>query len=95
MAADRKNPRARHLYGERFRKAKAIREMVYRLGATGLRTGIKGVRGSLWGVFNAALEYVDHHADVRSDLLVYSLFGAGAVLKRKAYDMAVGYLVHG
>lgn len=90
--ADRKDSRTLHLYRQRVQKMESIRETVYRLGANGLGADIKGVRGSLWGALNAVLEYADHHAKVRTDPFVYSLFGAGAALKRKAYDMAVGYM---
>ncbi len=67
MPADRKNPRAKYFYGERVRKAKAIRETVHRLGANDPVPDINGGRVSLWAALDAVLEYVDHHACVQAD----------------------------
>jgi hypothetical protein len=52
------------------------------------------VKESLWGTFNAVLEYVDHYERDEGAGISWSLFGSGAVLKRKAYGLAVGFLQH-
>ena len=49
---------------------------------------------TVWGVFNAITEYVDHERTVRetktgNNRLVTNLFGAGSVQKQKAYDRAL------
>lgn len=40
------------------------------------------------------LEYVDHYERDEGTGISWSLFGSGAVLKRKAYGLAVGFLQH-
>ena len=47
---------------------------------------IKGVRGTLWGVYNAVTEWVDH-GRVKGDL-GYLVKGAGNKLKQRAFDVA-------
>ena len=45
--------------------------------------------GTLWGIYNAVMEYVDHYANPNSkDRATYQLFGAGAELKQRALDVA-------
>jgi hypothetical protein len=50
------------------------------------------VKGSLWGALNAVLEYADHYDGNGGRSISSSLFGSGAILKRKAYDLALSYL---
>ena len=57
----------------------------------GKGTDLPGVKESLWGTFNSVLEYVDHH-EKDGDLSISSiLLGSGAALKRKAFNLAMGY----
>lgn len=83
------NPRAAALYAARVRKVISIREKILELAQNGRGTEIEGVKGSLWGAFNAVLEYVDHYAETRSDRLAYAMLGTGASLKREAFDRVV------
>ena len=48
----------------------------------------------LWGTFNAVLEYVDHYERDEGIGISWSLLGSGAVLKRKAFGLAIEYLQH-
>jgi phage/plasmid-like protein (TIGR03299 family) len=52
---------------------------------TGRGHDIKGVRGSLWGAYNAVTEYVDH--DRTSDGVGFMLNGRGAELKQRAFEV--------
>lgn len=53
-----------------------------------------GTKHTVWGVYNAITEYVDHERTVRetktgNNRLVTNLFGSGALQKQKAYDKAM------
>ena len=54
----------------------------------GIGTDITGVKGSLWGAYNAVTEAIDHPTRKVKDLLQYSQFGAGAVIKDRAWKSA-------
>src|SRR3990167_10722553 len=54
----------------------------------GIGTDIAGVKGSLWGAYNAVTEAIDHPTRKVKDLLQYSRFGAGAVIKDRAWKSA-------
>ena len=56
------------------------------LHETGRGHDIKGVRGSLWGAYNAVVEYVDH--DRASEDIGPMLGGRGAQLKERAFSVA-------
>lgn len=59
---------------------------VEELNETGIGHDIKGVRGTLWGAYNAVTEYVDH---VRTgEDLGYLVDGGGAKLKQRAFEVA-------
>lgn len=59
---------------------------VQELNETGIGHDIKGVRGTLWGAYNAVTEYVDH---VRTgEDLGYIVDGGGAKLKQRAFEVA-------
>jgi phage/plasmid-like protein (TIGR03299 family) len=56
------------------------------LGATG------DTRGTVYGAYNAVVEFADWRMGARSkDRARYQLFGAGAELKKKAYDEALTF----
>jgi len=61
----------------------------------GLGTNIVGVRGSLWGAYNAITESIDHPTRKVKDLLQYSQFGAGRIIKDRAWDKAKKLLIIG
>ena len=48
---------------------------------------LNGSRGTLWGVLNAVLEYVDHHQSVNGDRLAHALLGDGMDLKQEAFKL--------
>ena len=49
-----------------------------------------GTRGTLWGAYNAAVEFADWRMGSRSkDRARYQLFGAGRELKKRAMDTAL------
>lgn len=81
--------RAIAAWARRNEETRAAHEAVRRLLEAGRGTSLPGVRGSLWGVFNAVTEYVDHDPlALRPDRLgpAWSLLGEGASLKSKAWD---------
>lgn len=58
---------------------------------TGRGSDISGVRGTVWGAYNAVTEYLDHHKEYRGGTakrLEASQFGTGLHLKKKA--LAIG-----
>ena len=59
------------------------------LRTAGAGMDLPGVKGSLWAVFNAVLEYVDHYERIGLPGVSTTLFGPGAALKRRAFDLAV------
>src|SRR3990167_5415713 len=61
----------------------------------GIGTDIQGVKGSLWGAYNAVTEAIDHPTRKVKDLLQYSQFGAGRIIKDRAWDKAKKLLVRG
>ena len=61
----------------------------------GLGTDIQGVKGSLWGTYNAITESIDHPTRKVKDLLQYSQFGAGRIIKDRAWDKAKKLLIRG
>jgi phage/plasmid-like protein (TIGR03299 family) len=60
---------------------------VEKMNETGVGHDIKGVRGTLWGAYNAVTEYVDHNR-TREDL-GYIVDGGGARLKQRAFEVAL------
>lgn len=59
---------------------------IEKLHETGRGHDIKGVRGSLWGAYNAVTEFVDHE---RTDKSVgFILTGRGSEIKQRAFSVA-------
>ena len=54
----------------------------------GLGTDIPGVKGSLWGAYNAVTEAVDHTDRKIKNELQYKMFGAGFLIKERAWHTA-------
>jgi hypothetical protein len=84
--------RVMNLYLGRVNKAKEARSQISNLRLNGKGSDIKGVKESLWGTFNAVLEFIDHYEKNSGNNIASNLFGTGAALKRKAYDQALSYL---
>lgn len=57
------------------------------LHATGRGADLKGVRGTLWGAYNALTEWVDH-VKTQDDGLFYMAAGRGARIKSRGFAMA-------
>jgi hypothetical protein len=60
----------------------------------GRGTDIKGVRGTLWGTYNAITEYVDHHKTPRSGdegRVQYIGFGTGKMVKDAALKIGMRF----
>jgi len=79
-------------YRSRVKKAKNARMKIAHLRLYGMGANLPGVQDSLWGTFNAVLEYIDHYERDEGANISSSLFGPGAVLKRKAFRLALDYL---
>jgi hypothetical protein len=80
------------LYTARVKKVKGARITTAALIDSGMGTEIPGVKGSLCGALNAVLEYADHYERNGGSSISSGLFGSGALLKRKAFDLALRYL---
>ena len=93
-ASARTDKRVRNQYLTRVDKVRKAREKIAHLRLYGKGTDLPGVKESLWGTFNAVLEYVDHYERDEGIGISWSLLGSGAVLKRKAFGMAIEYLQH-
>jgi len=58
-----------------------------------VETGKGATEGTLWGTYNAVIEFVDHFAGKHvKDRTNYQLFGAGADLKIKALETARSWI---
>ncbi len=55
---------------------------------SGIGTDIPGVKGSLWGVYNAVTETIDHRDRKIKHELQYKMFGGGAIIKDRAWKVA-------
>lgn len=59
----------------------------------GVGSDIQGVRGTLWGAYNAFTEFIDHtKGHATKSKLNTMWFGPGAVLRKKAYEEAIKLL---
>lgn len=73
-------------------RAKNILDGVYSLLETGMGADLPGVRGTVWGAYNAVTEYIDHHKNYRghdSALENIAFGGLGGKVKQKAFDLAL------
>jgi phage/plasmid-like protein (TIGR03299 family) len=64
---------------------------IFRMVEEGYGVDYKGVRGSLWGAYNAVTEYVDHGKNYKSDTpkMEAVLYGSGATIKENAFSEAL------
>ncbi len=68
----------------------AYRERIWDLHETGFGSDIKGVKGTMWGLYNSAIEFGEYDMPRKvRDLGNYQLFGLGAQFKIRAFDKAV------
>jgi phage/plasmid-like protein (TIGR03299 family) len=78
-------------------RARNIRAELHRLFEEGMGQDLPGVRHTTWAAVNAVTEYVDHHRSTRgsnpndrsSQRLQSAWFGPGAVLKTRAWELAL------
>ena len=62
------------------------------LAENGAGAALPGVKGTVWGAYNAFTEYVDHYIGRNEESRLDSQwFGTGKVLKNRALDVAVNY----
>lgn len=74
-------------YNTRLERIKYARRTIDKLRRQGKGTELKGVRESVWGGFNAILEYLDHYQFNGRSSMINGLFGNTAALKSKAFEM--------
>lgn len=72
-------------------RAKNIMDEVSELFVSGKGADLPGAKGTLWGAFNAVVEYVDYKrgGDNQEKRTSSLLFGSGANIKQKAFDEAL------
>lgn len=72
-------------------KSKNILAEVNRLVEEGRGADLPGVRGTLWGAYNAVTEYIDHKKYRSDDSMLDSVWfsGSGQEDKQLAFDLAV------
>ncbi len=88
------NRKDEKLFEYQLEKAKANREWAKYFFENGVGNNLSGVKGSLWAVYNGVTELVDHKITKQSqDRKLNTIWlGDGAVLKCKAYKLAVNIL---
>jgi len=65
-------------------------EHIWQLMETGMGADIKGVKGTMWNVYNAFVEHVDYYSSPRvRDRGNFLIFGTGKDMKQRAFDTAV------
>lgn len=67
-----------------------VEQAVVRLHEEGRASNIQGVRGTMWGAYNAVTEYITHERGRSAENRVNSQwFGDGATISRRALDTAL------
>ena len=81
-------------YQTRVHKITEARESIAKVFAQGLSNGINipPAEETLWGALTALTAFVDHKQEIKGDRYAHILFGSGATLKRKAYELALAQL---
>lgn len=69
------------------------KENILKLFEIGRGTDISGVKGTLWGAYNAVTEYITHEAGRQENRLYNELFGNGMKINQKAFSIAQEVLV--
>lgn len=78
-------------------RARKTRKELTRLFTKGKGNSLPSVRGSLWAAVNSVAEYVDHDRPTRlakgdeakTKRFQSAIFGSGAILKERAWDLAL------
>ena len=79
-------------YQDTSQKIKNRIELFTKAHDTGLGSDIAGVRGTLWGAYNAVTEVVDHRlAESNKDPIKYMGFGTGRDIKHRALKIALAH----
>ncbi len=88
------NERVRKSYEQRLAQAKEMRAGITHAFAKGIKDGVDvpPCDPTVWGALNAVTAYVDHAQRINGDRYAHILFGAGASLKKSAYELAIAYL---
>jgi len=81
------NPGLNSIYEKRLKEAQRARKTTRELIETGRGSGLTGVRGTFWGLLNAAMEFVDHHQVPDEKRFASTVFGNGMRLKKKALQV--------
>lgn len=84
-------PNANEEATERIKESvTAAQEKIWDLMENGLGSDIPGVKGTMWGLYNGAIEFGDYYMPKKvRDLASYQLFGLGFQFKKRAYDKAI------
>lgn len=84
----------RKRYETRVEKIAALRKGIATVFADRCSNGFKipPAEETLWGALNAVTASVDHIQKIEGDRYAYMLFGNGAALKEKAYELALAQL---
>jgi phage/plasmid-like protein (TIGR03299 family) len=84
----------RRQYDTRVQKITEARKGIVTVFAEGCRNGLEipPAEETLWGALNAVTAFVDHKQEISGDRYAYMLFGSGATLKQKAYDLVLAQL---
>ncbi len=85
--ADMASARTVAAWARRIEETRETHGTIRQLLESGRGTSVPGVRGTLWGLFNAFTEYVDHEHVPQERLGPgWSLIGEGASLKARAWE---------
>lgn len=80
-----RNPGLMRAWETKVAAVKMATTKITELRAGGKGMELRGSRGTLWGVLNAVLEYVDHHQKIEQSRIAYALLGDGMDLKMRAF----------
>lgn len=64
-------------------------EIIHELFESGMGHEIQGVRGTLWGAYNAVTEYTTHHRGTDAETRLQSMFNDGANINNRALNVAM------
>jgi hypothetical protein len=88
------NTRLRARYERRVKKITDAREGIATMFTKGWSNGLEipPAEQTVWGALNAITAFVDHKQEIDGDRYAHILFGSGATLKQKAYELALAQL---